>query len=334
MNALTKVILILVLVFHHLPNSILAQAPDTLWTRIYGGEESDAGYAVEQTSDSGFIVTGSTVSYGAGDGDVWLIKMDENGRMVWDKTFGGSSGDGGFSVQQTADRGYIIVGFTGSFGGNYADVYLIKTDENGEEIWSNTFDRGNFDWGQSVQQTSDGGYIIAGRTRPISEENYDVLLIKTDESGSEIWSKTFGGLYEDQGSMVQQTSDSGYIIVGDTKLYSGSNSDVWLIKADVDGNEEWNKTFGGTLRDGGNSVQKTIDGGYIIAGRTWSFGAGMHDVWLIKTDAYGNEEWNKTFGGSGMDVGNSVHTITELSQPLQPNYYNQLSNTRIKFCYD
>ena len=231
------------------------QPPDTLWTKTYGGNSGDWGRSVQQTSDGGFIIVGTTSSYGAGSYDVYLIKTNANGNESWFHTFGGSSLDYGCSVQQTADSGYVIAGSTESYGVGSYDVYLIKADANGNESWSQTYGGSAPDYGISVQQTSSGGYIIAGYTNSYGAGSYDVYLIKTNANGNEEWSQTYGGSAPDYGISVQQTSDSGYIITGYTYSYGAVSGDVYLIKTNANGNEQWSQTFGGSSSDYGNCVQ-------------------------------------------------------------------------------
>jgi acetyltransferase-like isoleucine patch superfamily enzyme len=294
-----------------------ATAQDLEWDRIFGGPLGETGRSVQQTADGGYIIVGDTwhwseVYYWVRD--VWLIKTDIDGNKEWDRNFGVEDQASGYSVQQTTDGGYIIAGYIDPLGrpGNQS-VYLIKTDVNGNKEWDRTFPRGYRAIGLSVQQTMDGGYIIVGNTQ-LPGELFDAWLIKTDVNGNMEWDRIFGGELNDYGHSVQQTADGGYIIVGNNgwSFSGGPWGNVWLIKTDVNGNMEWDRIFGGELHDSGQSVQQTADGGYIIVGNTESYGAGLRDVWLIKTDVNGNMEWDRTFhGGIRIDQGSSVQQTVD-----------------------
>ena len=291
-----------------------------LWDRTFGRTGDDIVYSIQQTSDSGFILTGHTTSYGSGLSDAWLIKTDANGNEQWNKTFGGKDDDYAYSVQQTSDEGYILAGKTYSNG---SDAWLIKTDASGNELWNRRFRTvGGRDGANIVKQTTDGGYIIVGTTG--YQGNIDAWIIKTDADGNKQWNRTFIGIGHDEVYSVFQSSDGGFVIAGQTTTQD-SSYDAWLIKTDATGNESWSRTFGGIKYDGAKSVRQTSDGGYIIAGSTDSYGYGADrnyvegvvyfdvwwDAWLIKTDANGNEQWNKTFGAAGND---QVHSVQQTSE--------------------
>lgn len=274
------------------------------WSKTFGGEGQNRGHCVRQTSDGGYIITGTTEMHGGNGGnDVWLIKTLPNGGEEWSKTFGGSGDDEGWCVRSTADGGYIVVGTTSSFGAGVHDVYLIKTLADGTEEWSTTFGDIYSDRGYSVRQFSDGGYIIAGSTQATAPPYDDnAYLIKTDASGIEEWSAAYGTLsdLDDGGTCAHAVHGGGWILVGYTHATVGGDSDAWMIKTDYNGVEEWNTIFGGPEQDRADSVQQTIDGGYVIAGMTKSFGSN-EQAWLIKTGVDGTEEWSVTFGGDGND---------------------------------
>jgi hypothetical protein len=280
--------------------------PDTLWTKTFGGVNSDIGVSTLQTYDNGFILIGNTHSFGSGCTDIWLIKTDELGNEEWSQTFGGSNFEYVHSIQQTSDFGYIIAGSTSSYGAGESDGWLLKIDENGIEEWNITFGDVEFDTAFSAQQTIDGGYIIIGYSFVSTEYQTDSWLIKTDESGTIEWIQAFGGNADDQLYCVQQTSDNGYILSGTTHSYGSGSGDAWLIKIDDSGNEEWNYTFGGSDGDFSHSVQQTTDGGYILTGYTNSFAASYSDAWLIKTNELGIEEWNQTYDTNSDEETRSV----------------------------
>jgi len=272
------------------------------WEKRFNEGWLDEGYCVEQTVDGGYIIAGGTES-DMGQKDVYLIKTDPNGDSEWEKKFGGFGWDWGYSVDQTADGGYIIAGSTFSYTVGIDDVYLVKTDSNGVQQWFKTFGGSDREAGYSVEQTSDGGYIIAGATESFGMGNKDVYLIKTEPNGTMQWEKTFGGSSHEEGRSVQQTSDGGYIVTGITSSFSSTGGpEVYLIKTDANGNREWEKNLGGAeSHEYGNSVRQTKDGGYIITGQI--IFSGGYDVYLLKTDSYGNVQWDKNVGGNVWEEG-------------------------------
>jgi hypothetical protein len=261
---------------------------DTLWTKAYGGAGDDNVRSVQQTADGGYIIAGVTTSFGAGQLDVFLIKTDAAGNVSWTKTYGGANDDSGYSVRQTSDGGYIVAGISASFGATSWDTYLIKTNAAGDTLWTKTYEGANDDIAYSVRQTTDGGYIMAGWTASVGSGYYDVYVIKTNAAGDALWTKTYGGAYDDVAYSVLQTTDGGYIIVGCTASFGDVSNDIYLIKTDAAGVTSWSKTYGGANGDIGYYVQQTSDNGYIIGGYSGSFGAGLNDVYLIKTDSSGN----------------------------------------------
>jgi len=283
-----------------------AQPPDTLWTKTYGGPDYDEGHSVCETSDGSYIVAGYTKSFGAGEPDVWLIKTDPNGDTLWTKTYGGSEWDQAWSVQQTSDGGYIVTGWTESFGAGEADVWLLKTDADGDTLWARTYGDTGWDSGSSVQQTPDEGYIIAGYTASVGTgEIQQVYLIKTDANGDTIWTRTYGESGWTRGSSVKQTSDGSYIIAGSTYIFSEvvSSIEIYLIKTDANGDSLWTRTYGEPADDDyGASVCETSDGDYIITGCSYYLGIG-YEILLLKTDADGDSLWARTYG---VGHGNSV----------------------------
>jgi hypothetical protein len=282
------------------------------WNQTYGGPSKDEAYCVQRTSDDGYIVAGSTESFGAGLADCWLIKTDANGVMQWNKTYGGVNDDYAFHVQQTNDGGYIFVGSTDSFGTGSSDFWLVKTDTDGAMQWSKTFGGIGSDRAFSVFQTSDGGYILAGETSSFGAGSLDFWLVKTDAVGIMLWSRTYGGANSDVARSAQKTSDGGYVIAGWTNSFGAGGSDFWLVKTDVSGYLQWNRTFGEAYDEEAYSVRLTSDSGYVIAGgMTSPYSLGGWDFWQVKTDANGNRQWDQANGGTSDDRAYSVQQTSD-----------------------
>jgi hypothetical protein len=262
---------------------------DTLWTKTYGDTSGwDEGYSIQQTSDGGFIIAGKTSSYGAGLSDAYLIRVDDNGDTLWTKTYGGESDEYATCVQQTSDGGFILVGHTYSYGFGSSDVWLIRTDENGDTLWTKTFGTPGVDFGNSVQQTSDGGFIATGRIMSFISGAPDLYLIRINSNGDTLWTKSYNGPYFsyslDEGKDVQQMPDGGFFILGRTDgPVNTTNSSLWLIRTDSNGDTLWTKTYEYMA---GNSMQLTTDGGFIITG----------DTSLIRINDEADTLWTKALG--------------------------------------
>jgi len=274
--------------------------------KAIGGPESEEGNSLIQTSDGGYAIAGYTKSFGAGNYDVYVIKLDANGNLQWTKTIGGPESEEGNSLIQTPDGGYVIAGSTRSFGAGEADVYVVKLDAKGNLQWTKTIGGLNRDWSSSLIQTSDGGYAIAGHTESFGAGEADVYVVKLDAKGNLQWTKTIGGKYTDAGLSLIQTSDGGYAIAGHTESFGAGRGDVYVVKLDANGNFQWTKTIGELYSEEGYSLIQTSDGGYAIAGATKSFGAGGEDVYVVKLDANGNLQWSKTIGGKSDEKGYSL----------------------------
>lgn len=277
---------------------------DTLWTKTFDKTSNSCGYSVQQTTDLGYILTGKTDKDTKSLDDLLLIKTDEFGDTLWRKTYGTTGQEYGHSVKQTSDGGYIVCGFSNF---NYhLYLYLLKTDTYGDTLWTKTYG-GNCS-GRSVKQTEDGGYIVVGSIRSTSSRGQDVYLVKTDSYGDTLWTRTYDEQYTDKGYSVQQTIDGGYIISGSTNEVG--NRDVYLCKTNIDGEVLWSKTYGGDRHDEGLSVQQTLNGGYIINGYTQKSQEDF-DMYMIRTDEIGDTVWTKTFGGEYEDSGHSVQQTTD-----------------------
>lgn len=282
------------------------KTPEVEWSHTF---EKGEAHFVEQTKDGGTILTGWIESRQEGS-DVFLARYDGGGNRLWLKTYQGNGYSDGHCVKEVDGGGFILAGETKSGDGYDHDVYVVRTDEKGGPIWEKNFGGKRCDYAWSVQQTKDGGFIIAGGTESFGAGIYDVYLIKLDSSGNEIWEKTYGGAGSDCGYAVQQLDDGGYLIAGNTESFGAANPDVYLLKADGDGQMIWQKTYGGKGSDYGWSLLKAGDGGYLIAGEKEIAGdqGGGFAAYLIKVDPDGNELWEKTYGDKS---GSSIYAASQ-----------------------
>ena len=298
---------------------------NALWTQTYGvisGTDTIGyfGKSVQQTSDGGYVVTGYT-SNPDYTNDIFLLKTNASGEILWTKVFDKDEGDIGNAVRQTPDGGFIIAGKTSYMW--YTYVYLIKTDVTGDTLWTRTYGDSESQEASDIQLLSDGGFIVTGN---ILDENYytnDMYLLKTDASGQVVWSKVFGGIYDEFANSICQASDGGFFIVGQTSNYP--LSDIYLVKTDTDGDMLWTRTYGGEDMENGYSVRQTTDGGYIIGGYIHNQETSMDKIYLLKTN------------GNGQTVGinnynNSICPITIFPNPAASfvNFQSEFNMKRLK----
>jgi hypothetical protein len=288
------------------------------WNKTYGGQGNISpiagSIAMVQTSDGGCAL--SCYTQGTFGDEIhtgfWLVKVDSSGNMEWNKTHWREGHNVAYSLVQTSDGGYAIAGE--ARGG---DVWLVKTDSEGNIMWNRTYGGSDFDYAKSLVQTTDGGYALAGLKGLGFWSNTSgawlpvVWLIKTDIAGNIEWNQTYGGEGTKYVQPLVQTTDGGYAMAGSTNAFGAGGSDFWLIKTDSSGNLMWNKTYGGADGDRALDLVQTSDGGYALAGFTQSFGAGVVDFWVVKTDPSGNMQWDQIYGGPDSDSAWAIVEATD-----------------------
>ncbi|MES2568046.1 MAG: T9SS type A sorting domain-containing protein [Bacteroidota bacterium] len=264
--------------------SIDAQPPSKFHCR-YGGSGYDVGYDVKQTLDNGYIITGSTSSFGQGNTDLYLLKLDSMGQVKFQTSFGGYSNDIGKSVIVLADSGFIMVGYTSSTGIGGYDIFLVKADKNGVLEWQKTIGGGDWDFAHSLQATSDGGFIIAGTTYSFGYGSADGYVVKIDAFGNVQWSKTYGGKKDDEFKSVIQTIDGNYALAGYTKSYADSLGDAWIFKIDAAGDSIFSRKIGGNYEDGFNNVIQLPNNNLYFVGYNKSQTNGSNSInWQYSID--------------------------------------------------
>jgi FlaG/FlaF family flagellin (archaellin)/predicted secreted protein len=332
--------------------SILSEAPPTEWNKTYGGTTDESANQVVQTTDGGFLIFATTNSFGSGGTDVWMIKTDYQGNVLWNRTYGelGDEAAEGELVP-TSDGGYAFAGTTREDLSHNPHFWLVKVDGNGEASWSRIYTEG---YPHCLVQTGDGGYALAGHNyqyndiilvKTDSYGNYQwqqgfgsgestgiiqtedggfvlggystggAFLIKTDISGSQVWRKEYGAYGLAYAFSLVRTSDGGFALAGDT------GGDFMLVRTDINGTMLWVESYGGTGYDQCLSMVQTSDGGFALAGMTTSFGNGAQ-FWLVKTDDVGDHEWNQTYGGPNYDEAHSVIQTTDGSYLLAGQTYS------------
>jgi hypothetical protein len=270
----------------------MAQAPDTQWTRVYLEENNEAAHSIKETK-SGYVIAGSNWNEEHSNYDIYIMNIDSIGNVRWTQLYESWAYDAAYCIYVTEDDGYILTGRSDSYG-----FFLLRTDYSGTLMWIKSYPGTT---GRSVIECSDGGFIAVGKS------SSDLFVVRTNSIGDSIWCKTFGQTFDhSDGYSVCETFDGNYAIAGYAQDQWQDSADVWLLKLNPWGDTLWTRMYGGEGMEGGDCVEETSDGGFIIAGRTTSYGSGYWDVYLVKTDQYGNLQWSEAFGGDEWDGAHSV----------------------------
>jgi len=306
-------ILILLLIISLISPIVISEDNPKDLIKTYGGERTDIAFSGIQTLDKGILLGGTTNSFSSAGFDFWVIKTNQSGKIQWDKYFGGGGDDSISSIIQNSDGSYILAGYSNSINDNDFDYFLIKMSAEGKIRWYKNYGGVKEDKTSCLINTSDGGYVLAGYSNSYNDDNFDFLILKTDNNGEFQWYKTYGGYKTDKASCIIQSDDGGFLIVGESNSFGAGGYDFWLVKTDSNGFMEWNRTFGGVNMEYPQSVIQSDDGGFLIVGESNSFGAGGYDFWLVKTDSNGFMEWNRTFGWKENDHAKSVVQMNDSS---------------------
>jgi hypothetical protein len=282
-------------------------AGDSTWSRRFQRDTTDYCTSLIRTFDGGYAL-GCTSSHDRilSNGVFWLIKTDANGDSVWSRTYRAHNLNFCTQVLQTLDSGYVLVGSTGTYDAGNRNFWLVKTNANGDSLWSREYGGSDWDGCAAVQQTADSGYILAGTTYSFGAGRNDFWLVKTDSRGDSMWSCTYGGPDWDVCSAVVQCADGGYAVAGSQSPYGGTNN-FYLVRTGSDGVVLWTRTFGGENADVCTSLELCADGGFLLGGSTSSFGAGLSDCWLLKVSILGDSLWSAVVGTGGAEECNAIH---------------------------
>ena len=280
------------------------------WSKVYGGKLDDFGWGATESVDGGYVITGETFSFGNGQSDIYIFKIDSVGNKVWSNTFGGLSEDVGYSIVNSDDGGYVIASQTRSYGKGGNDGMIVKFDSLGTKKWNRVYGGKGLDYFKSITNDSLNGYVIAGGTRSFNNGDSQGWVMNVDENGYLKWEKTYGDNGEDGFNMITRSKDNNFMAVGYSEsFFSKGMKDALMVKIDSSGNKMWMNLFGGKSDDIANSVFECKDGGFAIVGETTSFGSGKNDILILKTNSNGVQKWKSTIGGKGVDIGRSIEEL-------------------------
>ena len=277
-----------------------------IWQKTFGGSDDDYANAVAVTPNGDIIVAGDTSSFGNGGWDTLIIRLDGRGNVKWEKTYGGEDDEYTNAVAIAQNGDIITAGSTSSFGAGNADVWVMRLSPDGDVKWQRAYGGPNDDEAYAVALTSGGNIVVSGYTSSFGAGDWDAWILRLDGNGSVIWQKTYGGEKSDEANAVAISPNGDIITAGSTSSFGAGDSDLWVLRLSGTGNVKWAKAYGGKKDDYANAVALTPSGDIIVAGGTYSFGAGGKDLWVLKLDGEGNVKWEKTYGEKHDDTANGV----------------------------
>lgn len=280
-----------------------------MYQRSIGGTSEDKAKTIINTSDGGYAFLGSTRSHSAGNLDLYLVKLDTDGDTLWTRTYGGPAADEGAILAQTPDDGYMLFGRTESFGAQFSDLWLVRTDASGAELWTKRYDSPAFQEARALCPMADGGYLLGGTTF-LTGGQADICVVRTDADGAVLWSWTYGGTAQDQCRGLVATADGGFMLTGLTESFEAEGMDTFVMRCTDTGDVTWGRTYGDWGTDGPFSMCATPNG-YMVAGATSSSGFGQEDAFLLKIYTAGGIVWVKTYGTQYTEAGTQVRSTAD-----------------------
>jgi hypothetical protein len=274
---------------------------EVLWQENYGGSDADTAFAMKGTGDNGLVIAGTTWSFGASGQDGWVLKLDGDGGLQWQKAYRGPGRDVLRSVVEAGGDGYVMAGYTESNGMGMMDGWVIRVDGNGDRVWEKVYGLPSDDKLYAVEEAEGGGWIVVGETNSSGEGGSDGWVLRLDDGGAILWQRTYGGPGDDRFFAVLSLVDDGALLVGETTSYGAGGEDAWVVRVDYNGNIIWQRAYGGAMKDVVRAVAYWGSGNYVIAGETRSFGFGSDDAWIVALDSSGDILWERTYGGTGAD---------------------------------
>lgn len=302
-----------------------AQFPDTIWTNTYGLIGYDYGRDIALAKDKGYIICGEFMDYYGANIQLYLIRIDEDGDTIWTRTYGDYWADHGYAVTCAGDSGFAAVGYTTPNGDNGFDVFVVRTDLTGDTLWTRHYGGSGNENGKAILQTDDGGFVFIGATSSYGNGQYDMYLVKIDPLGNQLWQRTYGGNDIDYGLDVKQTNDGGFILAGSCRSFTPPMNDMYLVKTDASGYAEWTQHYGYSNLEEAKAVVQTVDDGFLAVGRCMTYDS-HEQIYMVKTDALGNQQWDLLYGGTDLDcafdiipnvAGNYVLTCATVSYQYQ-----------------